>query len=381
MGARLRGLAWDHRRCWGPLDASVESYRATQPETDIVWERRSLYEFGEGNLVAAAETYDLVIFDHPFVGDVARDRLMVPLDEFLSDRDRRHFEADSVGASWPSYQADGRQWALPIDAAAQVACCRPDLLEIYGGAMPASLDEALALGHRLRGDGRYLGLPLVPTDALCLLLSLTAGAGAEAGTEGRFLPPDAVSRAIDELRALAALAHPLSPSWNPIRCYDHMIAHDDVVYVPYAFGYVNYAGRAAPQLRFGNIPRTPARGALLGGAGIGVSAASPHRDAAIAYALYLCAPDYQRGGYVAHGGQPGSLAAWTDPAVNARTGAFFSDTLATLQGAYLRPTLPGALAFYRAATHEVSAAIAGERQAPELADWLNRTYASMVTAG
>ncbi len=95
--------------------------------------------------------------------------------------------------------------------------------------------------------------------------------------------------------ALAALAHPKSWEWNPIRCYDHMAAHDDVVYVPYAFGYVNYASAAeGKHLRFADIPAKDHAGALLGGAGIGVSARSPNRDAAMAYAIHLSSPDYQR---------------------------------------------------------------------------------------
>lgn len=60
---RLRGLAWDHRRCWGPLDASVEPYCATHPGLEIEWDRRSLYEFGEGSLGSILPPYDLIVFD------------------------------------------------------------------------------------------------------------------------------------------------------------------------------------------------------------------------------------------------------------------------------------------------------------------------------
>ena len=101
-----------------------------------------------------------------------------------------------------------------------------------------------------------------------------------------------VEQAIEQLRELAALSHPDSPKWNPIRCYDHMIANDDVVYVPFAFGYVNYAVENR-QRRICALPtcrRRTAAGALLGGAGIGVSAQSKHRQAAIDYALFLCSP-------------------------------------------------------------------------------------------
>ncbi|MEO1226759.1 MAG: ABC transporter substrate-binding protein, partial [Pseudomonadota bacterium] len=81
---QLRGLAWDHRRCWGPLEASVPAYRALQPDIQVAWNRRSLWEFGEGRLDGPAADYDLVIYDHPFVGEVARDGLMLDLMRFLS---------------------------------------------------------------------------------------------------------------------------------------------------------------------------------------------------------------------------------------------------------------------------------------------------------
>lgn len=375
MTATLRGLAWDHRRCWGPLDASVEPHEAAHPGLAITWDRRSLYEFGEGRLEHVLRDYDLVVFDHPFVGEIARDGLMVPFDPYLSDAERRRFEADSVGGSWRSYQADGAQWALPIDAAAQVSSYRPDLLPAYADHLPGSHADVLSLGRALRADGKWLGLPFVPTDAMCLVLSLAAGAGDRIGENGCFLPRHAVGRIVGELREMADLAHPSSRDWNPIRCYNHMILQDDVVYVPYAFGYVNYASRTeTPRLRFGNIPAADAKGALLGGAGIGVSAQSKNRQAAIDYALFLCSADYQRSDYVRFGGQPGSLRAWTDALANAETQNFFGDTLATLANSYLRPTYPGFITFFRDCTHPAAHAIAGDLSARDLTDILDRNY-------
>ncbi|MFI0847087.1 ABC transporter substrate-binding protein [Mesorhizobium sp. IMUNJ 23232] len=367
---KLRGLAWDHRRCWGPLDASVGPYCAAHPGIEIEWDRRSLYEFGEGALDPVLAAYDLVVFDHPFIGDIARGRLMVPFDDYLSAAERAFFERDSVGGSWRSYAMDGRQWALPIDAACQVASYRPDLMEPYG-KLPATHDEVVALGRRVRAEGKWLGLPLVPTDAMCLLLTL-----ADPREDGEdFFAPDMVTRAIEQLRELAALSHPDSPKWNPIRCYDHMIANDDLVYVPFAFGYVNYASKAgAPHLLFADVPTPASTGALLGGAGIGVSAQSKHRRAAVDYALFLCSPDYQRGDYVRSGGQPGSLSAWKDETVNASSRDFFRSTLKTIKSSYLRPTHSGFMTFFRQGAPRVAAAILGETPAPDLADALNRRY-------
>lgn len=367
---KLRGLAWDHRRCWGPLDASVASYCAPNPGLEIVWDRRSLYEFGEGALDPVLAAYDLVVFDHPFIGDIAGGRLMVPFDDYLSAEQRRFFEQDSVGLSWRSYAKDGHQWALPIDAACQVASYRPDLLAAYG-KVPTTLDEVIALGRSLREDGKWLGLPLVPTDAMCLLLTLTNPQ--EDGDE--FFAPDEVVHAIGQLRQVAALSHPDSSTWNPIRCYDHMITNNDVVYVPFAFGYVNYASKAGgPHLLFADVPTPASAGALLGGAGIGVSAQTKHRQEAVDYALFLCSPDYQRGEYVTSGGQPGSLAAWMDATVNSRSRDFFKSTLRTIQSSYLRPTHSGFITFFRECAPRVAAAIAGQTSPADLAATLNRTY-------
>ena len=375
MTAALRGLAWDHRRCWGPLDASVAPYAAAHPELSISWDRRSLHEFGEGRLESVVRNYDLLVFDHPFVGEVARDRVLVAFDAYLSADDRERFAADSVGASWRSYQYGGSQWALPIDAAAQVSAYRPDLLEPFADRVPTTYSEVVQLGGRLRSAGKWLGLPWIPTDAMCLMLSFAAGAGDAIGAAGRFLPRDVVGRIVGELRELVALAHPSSKSWNPIRCYDHMLSHDDVAYVPYAFGYVNYAsGCTPPHLRFANVPVHNCAGALLGGAGIGVSAYSAHRQAACDYALFLCSADYQRGDYARFGGQPGSLGAWTDPTLNAQARNFYADTLSTLSNAYLRPTHPGFMAFFRDGAVAVVRAINAALPIDELTDYLDRRY-------
>ena len=71
--------------------------------------------------------------------------------------------------------------------------------------------------------------------------------------------------------------------------------------------------------------------------------------------------------------------AWTDAAVNKATRNFFADTLATLQGSYLRGTHPGFITFFRACAHQAQAAIRGDLSASDLADWMNARHAE--TAG
>jgi multiple sugar transport system substrate-binding protein len=57
----------------------------------------------------------------------------------------------------------------------------------------------------------------------------------------------------------------------------------------------------------------------------------------------------QRGEYFRLGGQPAHRDAWTDPECDALAGGFFSQTLPSMDNAYLRPRTPGFTPFQTAA--------------------------------
>ena len=84
--------------------------------------------------------------DHPGLGEAVRDGALLPLDEVFGEPELAGWRTASVGASYDSYVLDGRPWALPLDAAAQVAVARPDLMD----ARPASWAQACqaARDHR-----------------------------------------------------------------------------------------------------------------------------------------------------------------------------------------------------------------------------------------
>jgi multiple sugar transport system substrate-binding protein len=299
-----------------------------------------------------------VIYDHPFVGDAAQKGWLLDLAPLLG-AEVETFAADAVGESWRSYDYARGIWALPIDTAAQTGAWRPDLMEQASEPVPGTLSEVIALGQRLRACGMTVGWPAIPTDMLCTFFSVAASLGFDPGRdEGPFVAPSTTEAVVGWLRRLLEVAHPASTGWNPIRCLDHMSATDEVAYVPWLFNYVNYA--TAGRIRFGRAPRVaddrPAR-TLLGGAGIGVSAYSAEPQAAFDYALHLSRPAFQSGPYVEHGGQPGSRTAWTSDRANALTNGFFLDTLPVLDAAWLRPTLPGFLPLFHAATLRLSAVL------------------------
>lgn len=340
-GTGLRGLAWDHPRAISPLRATAAEWQP-QAGVPVEWQARSLQEFADQPLEDVVDDFDLVVFDHPHVGLVADEGLLAPFDEHLDPAFLAEQAAGSVGASHRSYEWRGHQWGLAIDAAGHVSAYRPDLLEALGVDVPATWEDVLALAKLARERGASIALPAIPVDCMMSFLSLCANSGADPfGSPGAAVERAAGLRALESLRALFDQAHPAGRAENPIAVLDRMASGADVAYCPLLFGYSNYArdGFRDHVVRFAPLPSAGHGhiGGILGGAGIGVSARSRNVEAATAYAAYVASPAVQRGGYVIAGGQPGHRAAWTDPAANALTHGFFSDTLGALDAAYLRP--------------------------------------------
>ena len=347
----LRGITWDHPRGYQPLAASVEPYAAAYG-VRIVWDRRSLKDFGDAAIDALAEAYDLLIIDHPHVGQAAETGCLLPLDEWIAPDMLARLAVQSAGPSHASYTYAGHQWALAIDAAVQTSAYRPDLLV---EPLPAAWDDVLALARRMKETGRFAGIPLTPTDSICSFLTLCASLGSPPGQGGQLVDPAIGARALRWLADLCAVSHPDSLAWNPIDLLDHMSHADDVIYCPLTFCYTNYSrdGYAPHRIRFVNIPGV--RGALLGGAGFAVSAHCMHPQAAVDYGVWLSSAAIQCTLYVEQGGQPGNAAAWTDPDTNRLTHDFFRDTYATIQAAYVRPRHPGFVNFQEAAGQVIHA--------------------------
>ena len=257
-----------------------------------------------------ADRYDLAVIDHPHIGEAVEAGCLRPLD--VPD-------PGGIGASHASYTYGGRQWGLAVDAACQVAAWHPALAQ-----PPVSWEEVLALARARPGR---VALPLHPAHALCSLATLCAQAGAP------LEPPldlAAVEAALALLAGLAALAPAESFDWEPPAALE-WLARGDGDYVPLAFGFVSYAAG----VRFGPPPGGP--GAILGGAGLAVTAASPNPLEAQDFALWCVSDRVQIAIVAAAGGQPASRAAWYDDAVDAAAHGYYSATRAAIEGAWTRP--------------------------------------------
>ena len=362
----LRGMTWDHPRGYDPLAACSAIWRETSG-VEITWDRRSLQDFESFPVKTLAEQYDLIVIDHPHVGQIVAERCLAPLDVAGREAERDALAAGSVGASFESYRWHGRLWAFPIDAATQVQAWQPGRV----AAPPTLWADVL----RLADEGR-VAIPLRAPHGLMSFYTLLAQTGGAARNDG----PDLVSAA-DGVRAygaLAALARRVDPAcfaWDPIAAFEAMAEVDSpIACIPLAYGYVSYARDAfrPARLRFADIPtfdRCEPVGSALGGTGVAVSAFSRHGRAAIDFAYWVASAEVQRGPYAANGGQPGHSAAWEDAAVNAPVAGFYAATRATLEGAYVRPRHDGYMAFQSAASERIGAGLrAGEPGGKVIAD-------------
>ncbi len=371
---RLRGMTWKHDRGLAPMIATAARFHETHPDVLIEWEARSLSEFGEAPVESLAEQYDLVVLDHPYMGALARAGSFLPLDEHLPAAQIAEFARSTTGPSHASYVCDGHLWALAIDAAAQVAGYRADLLEREGARFPESWDDVVALARIRPG---FVSLPLWPLDSLMCFFTLCASTGDPCFAAERTLVSRETGKyALDLLHRLRDCSAPDARSWNPIAIWERMSTTDQVAYCPLAFGYSNYArpGYRSHLLSFGKIPsagRSPV-GATLGGAGLAISARWPHREVALEYAAWVAGSECQRTLYVQSGGQPGSKAAWTDDAANALTSGYFRATLPVLENSWLRPRFAGFVGYQNLAAEIIGDFLSARRSANETLDELDR---------
>jgi multiple sugar transport system substrate-binding protein len=365
-------MTWSHPRGYDPMVACSALWEQ-KTGVAIEWDKRSLQDFESFPVEELARAYDLIVIDHPHVGQITAERCLTPLDIAGREAERAALASGSVGQSYPSYSWQGRQWAFPIDAATQVQAWRPDALD----APLARWSEVLDLARQ----GRVL-LPLRPPHSLMTFYTLAGNLGHACATDpsGDLIDSETGSEVFEAMREIAALIDPACFEMDPIAVSERMAqANSRIVCAPLIYGYVSYAisGFRAHRLAFADIPVIGSSGPIgsaLGGTGIAVSAFSNARDAAIDFAYWVASGDVQRGAYAAAGGQPGHAAAWEDRSINAATGNFYNDTRATLEAAWVRPRHDGYMAFQQAASDcIVDGLISGHRPGQVVAD-LNHLF-------
>lgn len=347
----FRGLTWDHPRGRHALEA------AAAQGGPIAWDAQPLEGFESAPIGELCARYDLVVLDHPHLGEALALGCLRPLDEVFSTEELQGIASRAIGPSMASYVMAGRPWALPLDAATQVMARRPDLV----ATAPRTWDEVAELSRRTGKVALSLAGPHAFLSFLSVVQAIAPDLNLRDGD--RWVDDATASRAIALLTDLAARSPASVAALNPIGILEHMSGgNDDVALCPLIYGYVNYAapGRAVP-LAFSDAPRIAADGSpgsILGGTGIAISTRCAVDEDLRKHLLWLLSDEAQRGFIPDHDGQPGTRGAWLDPRVNALTGDFFAGTAATLEAASIRPRHDGFIAFQGAASAALRAGFA-----------------------
>lgn len=372
-----RGLTWDHPRGYVALERAAQ--RARADGLDLTWERQPLEGFESHPIEELAERYDLIVLDHPHIGDAVAGDCLQPFASLFDAATLAGWRAQSIGRSFDSYRYAGTQWALPLDAATQVAVAREDRLE---GALPRDWAEVLALSRR-----QPVCLSLAGPHAALTLFSMAAAHGdaPAASDPDRLFAGDGAVAAWELLTELHALAFRGWAALNPIRILDAMARGPEAVYCPLVYGYVNYAvaGEGRQPLRFGDVPAGQGGrlGSTLGGTGLAVSRRATVDETLRRHLAELMSPAMQCDFIPFADGQPSARAAWSEGRVNAAWNGFYAQTQATLEQAIVRPRHPGYIPFQTEASALVREALAdGLAAAPALAA-LQALYARCRPAG
>lgn len=358
------GLTWDHPRGRNALEAA--SGDIGHGDT-LRWEVQPLEGFESAPIDALARRYDLLVLDHPHLGDAIASRSIRAIDDLFEPTQIAAWSEAAIGPSIASYRLAGRLWALPLDAATQVSARRSDLVPYA----PVTWDDALELSER-----GLVATSLAGPHAFLSLCSIAVSLGDRPGSGRRLFDRSVALRALELLTRLSGAAPAGSASLNPIGLLSRMRDRGDIGYVPLVYGYVNYS---SPSLAFGAPPTSGGRiGSTVGGTGIAVTRSCEPSRALLAHLQALLGEDMQRGFIPQHDGQPALRAAWTDPAIDAAAYGFYSSTMATMEAAWTRPRTAGYVPFQSAASAAVRAAVFGDRSAQNTIDELEERFAALT---
>jgi multiple sugar transport system substrate-binding protein len=362
------GLTWDHPRGRAALEAGAREWAG---RLELAWDVHPLEGFESSPIEELAERYDLIVLDHPHLGDALAHGSLRPVDELFEAAELEAWAADSVGPSLDSYRLAGHLWALPLDAATQVSARRAELVP----EAPETWDDVLELSRR-----RPVALSLAGPHAFLTFCSVAVALGEEPSAEGEetLLSRETGRLVLRILSELAARRPAGSERLNPIAMLRAMTDADDIAYCPLVYGYVNYSRPGSPRtVTFGDAPAgSPGgrRGSTIGGTGMAVSTRCTPTPELLAHIRWLMDRDTQRTFIPQHDGQPSARGAWTDPTVDEAAGAFYGGTLATMEQSWVRPRFAGYVGFQSEASALLRESLADGPPAEDTLDRLDTLY-------
>ena len=95
----LKGITWNHTCGYAPLVATAQRFEDVTGGVEILWQKRSLKDFGDAPLEKLSEDFDLLVIDHPHIGHAAAREMFAPLENLLSPACLSELTVASVGRS------------------------------------------------------------------------------------------------------------------------------------------------------------------------------------------------------------------------------------------------------------------------------------------
>lgn len=379
MKTSLSGVAFAHQRIMEPLRHAAAAFSARYPSVEISWSAHSLQKFEELSLCELSERFDFFAFDHPLLGDVLPHGCVVDL-EAARPGIRERLAPLSLGLSLESYEVGASLYGVPFDGAVQSAAWVRN--HVRSDSVPASLTDLEAFVKR---HGREsVALPLQPAHAGCTFLTIVASVKPLQADEIRFyLDPSRVTRAYEMFCALTTLSSPRSIELDPIHLLEEMSAGDGVLYSPFVFGYGTYASATpgSESLSFG--PSLPVSGevnhALLGGAGIGISAQSTDQSIALDFIEFLMSDEVMIEIVGPHRGQGGLRNGWgggSDPQMKK---FFFEPTREAMETGVVRPRFAGFVNFLYSLGAELTSYARAGKTASEAIALINSLFEKNIS--
>lgn len=370
MTRRYRGLTWDHPRGYEPLAALERACQQRNGHPLVDWQVQPLSGFEEHPIGQLAEANDLIVLDHPHIGEAVAQGCLLPLEDLFSSETIEAWKAFFVGHTMKSYEWNGNHWALPIDAAAQVCAYRPDRIDSH----PEDWVAVIRLAER-----QPVALSMAGPHAFLSWLSICAALGAEPA-DNDYVIPDAIAlEALNIVACIAVRAPEGAHRLNPIELLETMASSDGIAAVPLVFGYVNYASGSGNRnrLAFADAPTAVAHGrhgSVLGGTGVAISIRTTVTPELVAYLTEMVSARIQKDSFPLHQGQPAARIAWQDAETNGRWNDFYATTQKTIESALIRPRFDGYIAFQASASKSVREGIAARAPARQILDDIRRAW-------
>jgi len=369
----LKGMTWDHSRGYDPMIATSKIFAEKHNnEISIHWDKRSLQAFADRPIEQMVEEYDLMVIDYPHVGEVSAKGLLQMFDVDGYQHKLNLLDKQSVGLSHQSYNIDGHQWALAIDAATQVCCFRQDLIS----SLPNSWNDLIDLAK----ENRVIW-PLKPVHAISSFYSIYNNIAEEFNPNDKnYIQKELGVQTLLMMKQISKYLLDECFTMDPIKTAETLSETEDFFYSPYTYGFSNYSRKAYRKniISYGNVidlSNKGPSGTHLGGTGIAISKKSKHKDLALEYSFWIAGSDCQQTTFYTSGGQPGNSDAWKNYNINLETNNFFKNTRSTLDKAWVRPRHNGYIKFQDESGNIINEYLQSNMSEAKVIDKLTSKYA------